>query len=270
MRVSGWGIGLMTVWQATILGAIAGFTIYLGLPAARLRQKAAGPQSLLTALALGVLLFIVWDILSKALEPIQAAMKEGTKSGHWGPFGLLVSMLVAGLIVGLVGLVMFDAAAVRRSAGARTPAQLALMIATGLGFHNFSEGLAVGQGAAAGAIGFAVILVAGFGLHNITEGFAVAAPLAAAGERPSWSFLGLAGLIGGGPTFLGTLVGYRVASLPTFVLFLALAAGALFYIIGEMFVAGRRFRAPVWAAWGLAAGFLIAYGTDLLLTAGGV
>lgn len=268
----GWGLGgLMTQWQTVGLGAVAGFTIFLGLPVARLRQKNPGPQSLLNALALGVLLFLIWDILSKTLEPIEAALKEGLKSGHWGGFGVLVLMLATGLVVGLVGLVMFDAAAVHRSAAStRTPGQLALMIATGLGLHNFSEGLAIGQGAAAGAIGFAVILVVGFGLHNITEGFAVAAPLAAAGDPPSWPFLGITGLIAGGPTFVGTLVGYRVTALPAFVLFLALAAGALFYIVGEMFVVGRRFRAPVWGAWGIAAGFLIAYGTDLILTAGGV
>jgi zinc transporter, ZIP family len=260
----------MPMWRVVILGAVAGFTIYLGLPVARWRQRTPGPQSLLTALALGVLLFLVWDILSKALEPIEVAMKQAMKSDQWAQFALLAAMLAIGLVVGLVGLVLFDAAAVRRSAGPRTPAQLALMIATGLGLHNFSEGLAIGQGAAAGAIGFAVILMVGFGLHNVTEGFAVAAPLAAAGETPSWAFLGLAGLIGGGPTFLGTLVGYRVNALPAFVLFLALAAGALFYIIGEMFAAGRRLRAPVWGAWGIAVGFLIAYGTDLLLTAGGV
>jgi ZIP family zinc transporter len=261
----------MSLWHTVALGAVAGFTIYLGLPVGRLRQRHPGPQSLLNALALGVLLFLIWDILSKALEPVEAAMKEAIKDGQWSGFALLAAMLAIGLIVGLVGLVMFDVAAGRRSASsARTPAQLALMIATGLGLHNFSEGLAIGQGAAAGAIGFAVILVAGFGLHNITEGFAIAAPLADAGETPSWPFLGIAGLIAGGPTFLGTLVGYRITALPAFVLFLALAAGALFYIVGEMFVVGRRLRAPIWAAWGIAAGFLIAYGTDLILTAGGV
>ena len=260
----------MPMWRVAVLGAVAGFTIYLGLPVARCRQTTPGPQSLLTALALGVLLFLVWDILSKALQPIEDAMKQGMKSGQWNEFAVLAAMLVIGLIVGLVGLVMFDAAAVRRAAGVRTPAQLAMMIATGLGLHNFSEGLAIGQGAAVGAVGFALILIIGFGLHNITEGFAVAAPLAVAGETPSWPFLGLAGLIGGGPTFLGTIVGYRITALPVFVLFLALAAGALFYIIGEMFAAGRRLRAPVWGAWGIAMGFLIAYATDLLLTAAGI
>jgi zinc transporter, ZIP family len=90
----------MTQWQTVALGAVAGLTIYLGLPVARLRQRNPGPQSLLNALALGVLLFLIWDILSKALEPIEAAMKDGMKAGHWGPFGLLAAMLVIGLVVG--------------------------------------------------------------------------------------------------------------------------------------------------------------------------
>jgi zinc transporter, ZIP family len=260
----------MTIWQTTALGALAGFTIYLGLPVARLRLRTKMIQNLLNALALGVLLFLVWDILSKAMEPIGEALKAGTKSGQWGPFGSLVFMLVFGLAVGLVGLVTFHDTAVRRSSsGVRSTHYLTLMIATGLGLHNFSEGLAIGQAASTGAIGFAVILIIGFGLHNITEGFAVGAPMAAAEEIPSWPFLGLAGLIGGGPTFVGTIIGYRVVSPQASVLFLALAAGALFYIVGEMFAVGRRFQQPVWSSWGIVVGFLVAYGTDLLLTIGG-
>jgi ZIP family zinc transporter len=261
----------MTLLQTVALGAFAGFTIYLGLPVARIRQRTSQVQSLLTALALGVLLFLIWDILSKALDPVVEALKSGAKSGHWGPFALLTSMLVVGLTVGLVGLVIFDVMWMRRyGTHGRLQGQMALMVATGLGLHNFSEGLAIGQAASTGAIGFATILIVGFGLHNITEGFAVAAPLSAADEVPSWSFLGLLGLIGGGPTFVGTLVGYHVTVLPAFVLFLGLAAGALIYIIGEMFAVGRRLAAPVWAASGIAAGFLIALGTDLILTLGGV
>ncbi len=261
----------MEMWHTVGLGALAGFTIYLGLPVARLKQKTAHFQSLLTALALGVLLFLVWDILSKALEPVEDAVKSGARTGQWGQFAVLVTMLVMGLAVGLVGLVAFDAKAMRRAGSdARLPRQMALMIATGLGLHNFSEGLAIGQAAAQGAISFAVILVVGFGLHNITEGFAVAAPLSAAREGPSWPFLGLLGLIGGGPTFAGTLLGYHVTVLPASVLFLALAAGALIYIVGEMFSVGRRLGAQIWMASGITAGFLIAFGTDLILTLAGV
>lgn len=259
----------MTLWHTVGLGAVAGFTIYLGLPVARLRQRTTRLQSLLTALALGVLLFIVWDILSKALGPIGEALKSGAKSGRWDQFVVLAAMLAIGLVGGLVGLVVFDVKARRSSAG-RDPARMALIVAVGLGLHNFSEGLAIGQAAAQGAIAFAAILVAGFGLHNITEGFAVAAPLAVADELPTWPFLGTLGLIGGGPTFVGTLIGYHITSLPAFVLFLSLAAGALIYVIGEMFAAGRRLQAPIWAASGIAAGFLVAYGTDLILTLGGV
>ncbi len=259
----------MTFWRTVILGALAGFTIYLGLPVARLKQPTRN-LSLLNSLALGVLLFLVWDILAKALEPIEAALKSSVKSGQWGPFAGLLAMLVLGLVVGLVGLVAFDTAAVRRKTTVRLPRELALMIATGLGLHNFSEGLAIGQAAATGAIGFAALLVVGFSLHNITEGFAIAAPFAVAQETPSWSFLGIAGLIGGGPTAVGTIVGRSLTSLPAFVLFLALAAGALFYIIGEMFAVGRRLQRPVWGAWGIVLGFLIAYGTDLVLIISGV
>jgi hypothetical protein len=36
--------------------------------------------------------------------------------------------------------------------------------------------------------------------------------MAAADVRPSWGWLGLAGLVGGGPTFLGMVVGTRFES----------------------------------------------------------
>ena len=260
----------MSFWHIAALGALAGFTIYLGLPVARLGPRTRALQNMLNALAIGVLLFLVWDILSKAQEPIDEALRAGMGSGHWSAFAVLVLMLVVGLVLGLVGLVMFAEAA-RRRAPSRMPAaqQLTVLVATGLGLHNFSEGLAIGQAAATGAIGFAVVLIIGFGLHNITEGFAVAAPVAAAGDVPSWPFLGITGLIGGGPTLLGTVLGYRINSPQAFVLFLALAAGALFYVIGEMFAVDRRFQRPPASAWGIVIGFLAAYATDLILAIGG-
>jgi hypothetical protein len=75
-----------------------------------------------------------------------------------------------------------------------------------------------------GALSLATILLVGFALHNATEGFGIAGPLTGA-PRPSWAFLGLVWLIGGGPTFLGTVLGRSVQSEPIFVLCLAFAAG---------------------------------------------
>ena len=110
------------------------------------------------------------------------------------------------------------------------------------------------------------MLVIGFALHNVTEGFGIAAPLATDSTMPSWSFLLVAGLIGGAPTFLGTVIGYLFTSTYIYVLFLALAAGALFYVVNEMSHIGRRLNSPAAMAWGLLLGFLLAYSTDLFLT----
>ena len=75
-----------------------------------------------------------------------------------------------------------------------------MTIAVAIGLHNFAEGLAIGVSAQAGEIALATVLIIGFALHNATEGFGIVGPLG--GVRPSWRWLGLAGLVGGGPTFL--------------------------------------------------------------------
>lgn len=271
----------MNSTTVTILGALVGLTIFLGLPVARLRALSRRSQGFLNALATGVLIFLLVDILSKAIAPINSVLGSAHK-GETATLVGLVAIYVAGLATGLLGLVYFNRAVLSRIRLCRpkgpgaavasalpavpTARNLALMIACGLGLHNFSEGLAIGQSAAAGALAFTGVLMVGFGLHNITEGFGVAAPMAGDEQRPSWTFLGLAGLIGGGPTFLGTMIGYRVVSDYAFVLFLALAAGALIYVINEMFVVCRRLTTQSWLAPGLLLGFLAAFGTDLFLT----
>ncbi|TMD42691.1 MAG: hypothetical protein E6I88_03855 [Chloroflexi bacterium] len=189
---------------------------------------------------------------------------------HRGDHGFVIQVAIFafGIGAGLLSLVYVNARLFGRTKNAppAAPRTLAMMIATGLGFHNLSEGLAIGQSAATGAIAFAIVLVIGFALHNVTEGFGIAAPLAMETTMPSWGFLALAGLVGGGPTFLGTVIGYVFTSTYIYVLFLALAAGALLYVINEMFHIGRRLNSPVAMAWGLLAGFLLGYATDLFLT----
>src|SRR5450432_302408 len=253
----------MSFTTTLVLGAIAGFTIYLGLPIARLNKPAQGWQAFLNALAIGILVFLLWDVLSKASEPIEAARKDAQLGSDAGHFVLLLALFAGGFGFGSLGLVYFERYYVRRvakksRAGEASPAQLALIIATGIGLHNFSEGLAIGQSSRAGAIGLATILIIGFALHNTTEGFGIAAPLTS-GDRPSWRFLALAGLIGGGPTFVGTILGYSVYSEALFVLFLALAAGSIFYVVAELLNVGRRFNMRELVMWGIVIGFLIGY-----------
>jgi len=272
--------------QVTVamIGAAAGLSIFLGLPIARMRGLSTRAQGFLNALATGVLLFLLWDILSRANLPIDAALAQVHRDpGRWSSLAALLVLFVGGLAGGLVLLTLVNQRLGRRlrreanpgpgaaslAAGSRaapTARALALMIAIGLGLHNFSEGLAIGQSFAAGALAFSTVLVIGFGLHNITEGFGIAAPLASSEGNPSWSFLALTGLIGGGPTLVGTVVGFNVVAPWSSVLFLALAAGAVIYVINEMLSVCRRMGTPIALSLGLLIGFTAGYATDLLLT----
>jgi ZIP family zinc transporter len=253
---------------AVLLGAFAGATIFLGLPVARVRGLPKGVQGFLNAFATGILIFLLWDILSHAGEPVEAALTGGSDH-HQLSFPLMAAIFAGGIAVGLLGLVYFNRSLfghLKHGATNPSPRSLSLAIATGLGLHNLSEGLAIGQSAHTGAIAFAGVLVVGFALHNITEGFGIAAPMTMEPKPASWGFLGLAGLIGGGPTFIGTWIGYLASSTYIYVGFLAVAAGALLYVVNELFHVGRRLSTPTAFSWGLLLGFLTAYATDLFLT----
>jgi len=150
-----------------------------------------------------------------------------------------------------------------------TAADLALMIATGIGLHNFAEGLAIGNSAASGELSLAVLLVLGFALHNATEGFGIVAPLAGDVEQPSWGRLALLGLIGGGPTFVGTLVGQSVVNETLSVAFLGLAVGSVLYVVIELLAVARRAGLKELTTWCILGGLAIGFVTDGILIAAG-
>jgi len=257
----------MNFIQTVLLGAIAGFTIYLGLPVGRIKGLSEKTRSFLSMTSVGILIFLFFDIVGQLSEPIEETLTQA----NFVQFFILLSIFIIGFGAGLMGLIAFEKQFIRLRADANkvlSPTRLALLIATGIGLHNFSEGLAIGQSAGSGEIAFASILIVGFGLHNATEGFGIVGPLMGK-ERPSWGFLGLVGLIGGGPTFLGTMIGYYFVSNVMSVLFLSLAAGALVYIIGELFQVNWRSATKLSASWGLLLGFMFAYLTDLVLVYAG-
>ncbi|HKB67383.1 MAG TPA: ZIP family metal transporter [Pyrinomonadaceae bacterium] len=149
----------------------------------------------------------------------------------------------------------------RKSAGAET-LEVATMIAIGIGLHNFAEGLAIGQSFAGGAVSFGTTLVIGFALHNATEGFGIAGPLV--GTKVSWGRILWLGVIGGGPTVLGAVVGGVWVSPSVELLFLSLALGSLIYVTRELFRIRFQTVSAVSAMTAVALGLLIGFGTELI------
>lgn len=259
------------------LGAIAGFTIFLGLPIGRVRSPVLGLRAFLNALAIGVLVFLLWDVLVHAMEPLEGALTAASVdyTNSWAHFAAFAAVFAGCIGVGLLSLSYYDSWMQHRRHLAKevaptSPARrLAFLIAIGIGLHNFSEGLAIGQSAAAGAVNFALLLVIGFGLHNATEGFGIVAPLAAENERPGWGLLLVLGLIGGGPTFVGTLIGQFFVNDLLYMAFLALAAGSILYVVIQLLGVATKFGRKQLLMWGVLLGLLAGFGTDLILTAAG-
>src|SRR2546430_166918 len=180
----------MSTTQILLLGAVAGFTIFLGLPLGRLKNPDPRLKAGLCAAATGILIFLFWDIVTNGIDPVQIAL--------------------------------------------------------------------------------AVMLIIGFGLHNATEGFGIVAPLSGDADRPSWRFLGLLGVIGGAPTFFGTLIGQAWTSEALSVGFLALAAGSILYVVIELLNVVRQFGHKTLVTWALLGGIFLGFATDFVLVAAGV
>ena len=198
-------------------------------------------------------------------------------------------MFFAGIGLGLVGLAYYERFLARPARpigpGAMTAGELtarpagvanwssarrmSLLIAVGIGLHNFGEGLAIGGSAARGEIGLATLLIIGFGLHNATEGFGIVAPLAAESDRPSWLFLLVMGLIGGAPTFVGTVIGREFTSTALSVVFLTLAAGSILYVVIQLVGVAQKVGRRELLIWGVFLGLFAGFVTDMVVTAGG-
>src|SRR3954447_6493641 len=242
--------------ETILLGFIAGATIFLGLPLGRMRGGSRGLRTFLNGLSAGILVFLLMEIFGHAYEPTETAFTDYLHGeATLAHMASMIAVFVVGFGVGLLSLLYVGKfwrdrpapssmtgqslgpgamAVAERPAVAASSLRLGMSIAIGIGLHNFSEGLAIGQSAAGGDVQLAVLLVIGFALHNATEGFGIVGPLAAERVRPEWKWLILAGLVAGGPTFVGTIVGTAISSEVLNVAFLALAGGAILYVVAEI------------------------------------
>jgi zinc transporter, ZIP family len=281
---------MIDYWQLLLLGAIAGFTIFLGLPLVTLQNLSSKRKGFFNALALGILVFLIIDVFSHAYESASNATTNAL-SGK-APTGDAIIDLVTmfgGIAIGLLGLALYETKVMtktfpqilslenlkqgdehlRQLFHETNAYKLAMMIAVGIGAHNFSEGLAVGQSYVAGEIGLAILLIIGFGAHNTTEGFGIGGPLTGLLKRPRVGFLLKAGLVGGGPTFVGTILGSLWSSTVAYILFLSIAGGALIYVSMLMYNTGRKQATNDILMIGIFVGLCVGFVTDLIVTLGG-
>lgn len=245
-----------------LLGAIAGVTIFFGLPIARWRGASERLRGLLALASAGVLLFLIIEVGYHAMESVETAAK-GSSAAAAIQQGFI---FVVGLAAGLIGLAWLEEHRMRRRTAGAEALEMATMIAIGIGFHNFAEGLAIGQSFAGGAVSFGTVLVVGFALHNATEGFGIAGPLV--GQTVSWARLFWLGVIGGGPTVLGSVIGGVWVNPSVELLFLSLAMGSLIYVTRELFRIRFQSVGPVGALTAIALGLFIGFGTELVAEVG--
>jgi len=228
-----------------------------------LKRLSAGGTDFLLALTVGLLAFLLVDGASEGLG--SAELLPESFQGV-----VLFALAAAGAYLLLEGVGAWLRAR-RREADGRGGWVLALLIAVGIGLHNFGEGLAIGSAFALGEAALGTLLIVGFTLHNTTEGLAIVAPLARDRERVSVADLAKLGLIGGLPTIVGAWVGGFVYSPVWSVLFLAIGVGAIAQVVGQIVrqmtregsVARMLATGPVLA--GLFAGFAVMYVTGMLV-----
>ena len=105
----------MNIVQTVILGAIAGFTIYLGLPIGRVARVSERVRAFLTMTSVGILIFLLFDVLTHIHEPIeQALINAMAGKAAVIDFASLVGIFVVGLSVGLLSLVFFESRFMRK------------------------------------------------------------------------------------------------------------------------------------------------------------
>jgi zinc transporter ZupT len=212
------------------------------------------------ALTVGLLLFLGIDSIEEAFD-----VANENLSGNFNGALLIATTIVSSFL----GLYYASEKLTGKADSLRIskPVAIGLMIAIGIGLHNFGEGLAIGSALGLGSIAFSTFLIVGFAIHNTTEGLAIAAPLSRE-KNVILKLLGL-GMIAGTPAIFGAWVGGFAFSPFSAVIFISIGAGAIFQVIVIILKwireEGDKNLSSAAVASGIAVGMLIMYLTSILI-----
>ncbi len=213
------------IWTL-ILSAVMGLSIYMSLPIVLRKKTADKTKKLLSAIAIGILVFLIADVFSNAAP----SLYNGSLNG-FGTNPLYSVVFALSLAVGFFMLYYFENLSGRNM----TPTMMSLMIASGIGLQNLTEGLVFGASATSLGLfsGVTFVILVGFILQNTTEGFPIASPFLNDDDKKLGTML-IIFLVGGLPTILGGAIGYFYSSTLFNMVFDGLAIGSILYVILPM------------------------------------
>lgn len=236
------------------LGILAGVVpVYLGIGVAMWLRRSLPRawETRLIGLATGVLVYLFFDLMHESIE----------LTGARDPWSWV--LFLGSLLLSFVGLALLEEQQLKRGRGDRVTA-LPYVVAAGMGLHNLGEGLAIGASYSSGAWALSWLLIIGFALHNGTEGFGI---IGAAGKATlSFRDALLLGVVGGVPTCLGTLLSSLTLSPSFSLVWYALAAGSLLYVVFTLVALAGSGSRKVPLAWGAWVGIVLMFTTAMLLT----
>lgn len=212
------------------------------------------------ALTTGLLLFLGIDSVKEALD----VSSENLSSSFHGEL-----LIATTFVLSFLGLYYASEKLTGKADSLKIskPVAIGLMIAIGIGLHNFGEGLAIGAAVGLGSIAFSTFLIIGFALHNTTEGLAIAAPMSRG--KLMVKKLVMLGIIAGTPAIFGGWVGGFAYSPFSAVIFLSIGAGAIFQVIVIILKwireEGEKNLSSASVVSGFAVGMLIMYATSILI-----
>ncbi len=237
------------------LGILAGVVpVYLGIAAALVLRRALPRtwEAGLIGLSTGVLTYLFFDLMHEAVELM----------GVRDPFSWL--LFLGSLFLSFVGLVHLEKHQFLKGRHADQALTLPFVIAAGMGLHNLGEGLAIGTSYAGGEWALSGLLVAGVALHNGTAGFGI---VGAAGQSPiPPRTVVLLGLTGGAPTCIGTVLSGLIVSPYLSLVWYALAAGSLLYVVFALVAMTYTSSRKVHMAYGVWTGIALMAMTAMFLT----